>query len=111
MSPIQIQIPQSEILIRPFAGLLCFLNLAFDDLALQRRHAIEKYDSVAVIRFVQHAARRKFGSVKLKLFAVGVMRANYGSQISFDTEEDSGEGKTAFVAVLLALLRDDFRID
>src|SRR6266496_1628126 len=54
--------PQFAILRRPLAGLLQLLDFAFDDLELERGHAIKKDDSVAVISFVQHAARRQFSS-------------------------------------------------
>src|SRR5437016_12722881 len=96
---------------RPFAGFLQFLNLAFDNLPFERRHAIEKDDSVAVIRLVQHAARRQFSSVQFKFFSVNIVRPHNCSQVSFDAKEDARKRKTAFVAILLAFLGYDFRID
>src|SRR2546427_7979574 len=103
--------PQSEILGRPLAGLLQFLDFAFDNLAFERRHAIEKDDSVAVIRLVQHATRRQFSSVQFKFFALNIVRPHNCSQVSFNAKENAGKRKAAFVAILVAFLGYDFRID
>src|SRR6185295_13020367 len=54
----------------PLAGLLQFFDFAFDNLALERRHAIKKNDAIAVVRFVQHAARGEFSSVQLEFLSI-----------------------------------------
>src|SRR5260370_1426779 len=96
---------------RPLAGLLQFLDSALDDLALERRHLIQKNDPVTVIRFVQHAAGSQFRTVQLKLLAVDIMCAHDCPQVALNVEENSRERKTAFVAVLFAFHADHFRID
>src|ERR1044072_2025877 len=95
----------------PLAGLLQFFDLAFDDFALERRHAIQENDAVAVVRFVQHAARGQLSSVQLKLFSIDVMRAHDCPQLALDAEKYSGKGKTTLIAILLAFLSYHFRID
>src|SRR6266851_2659858 len=97
---ITIEARRAEGLSGPLAGLLQFLNPALDDLALERRHLIQKDDPVTVIRFVQHAAGSQFRTVQLKLLAVDVMGAHDCPQVALNVEEDSRERETAFVAVL-----------
>src|SRR6185295_7992184 len=88
----------------PLAGLLQFFDFAFDNLALERRHAIKKNDAVAVVRFVQHAARGELSSVQLEFLSINVMRAHDCSQLALDAEEYPGKGQTTFIAILLAFL-------
>src|SRR2546422_5053412 len=93
--------PQFAILRWPLAGLLQFLDFAFDNLALEWRHAIEKDDSVAVISLVQHATRRQFSSVQFKFFSVNIVRTHNCSQVSFNAKENAGKRKADFVPSFL----------
>src|SRR5215510_3563800 len=75
--------------------LACFLqlpDLAFDDLALDGAHLVEKHDAVAVICFMQHAARGQFHAVELEPLTLEILRAYNRSQVPLDRREDSREG-------------------
>src|SRR6266568_5007943 len=75
----------------PLAGLLQFLNLAFDDFPFQGGHPVKKHYAVAVIGFMQHAARCQLCAVKFELFAVNVVRANNRPQVALNAKKDSGK--------------------
>src|SRR5258708_6303083 len=96
---------------RPLAGLLQLLDLAFDDLALERRHLVEKDYAVTVVRFVQHSTRRQLGAVDFEFVSVDVVRSDNRAQIALDAEVNTGKGKTAFFAILFAFHADHFRVD
>src|SRR5258708_8994015 len=95
---------------RPLAGLLQLLDLAFDDLALERRHLVEKDYAVTVIRFVQHATRRQLGAVDFEFVSVDVVRSDNRAQIALAAEVNAGKAKTAFFAILFAFHPHPFRV-
>src|ERR1044072_4181661 len=77
--------------LNPAPLLLKSLDLAPDQLALERRGAVDEDDAVAVVGLVEHAARFKVEAVELELFAVQVLRAHDGTQVTLDLKEDARE--------------------
>src|SRR5262245_19523460 len=55
---------------RPLAGLLQFLDFTFDDFSFQRRHTVEKHNSIAMVRLMQHATRGQFRTVEFEFISI-----------------------------------------
>src|SRR3712207_3959901 len=90
-------------MLNPAPLLLESLDLAPDQLALERGGAVDEDDAVAVVCLVEHAARFEVKAVELELLAVQVLRADDGAQRALHLEEDARERQAALVARLLAL--------
>src|SRR5215203_849425 len=95
----------------PASLLLESLNLTPDQLALERRGAVEEDDAVAVVGLVEHAARFEVEAVELKLLALQVLRADDGAQAALDLKKDAGEREASLVVRLLALDAQDDGVD
>src|SRR6185295_7528767 len=95
----------------PFPRFLKFSNLSLNQLAFDGTHLVEKDDTIAMISFVEHAARGQFCSINFKLVAVDIMRTHNSAQTALDRRKNSWKREAAFLTILIALDIQHFRID